>query len=315
MSMMNPSDGARPEGQSGSGRPRVPRSVRILAMLIALGLFIGALFMVWVQRDTVIDAVRVIDTPAPRLVMMLIGAIFGGLVLTGTTLHLLVRRFGDVGWIEMQALVATTGLLNFLPLRPGIVGRVAYHRRVNRISILQSSRAIVEAAIISLCVALYLAGAAAAAIWLGANLWLVGFAPVPVLAIAAVFPMARLWSVCALLRFCDVALWSIRYHAAFGLLGSPLPHESALAFASISVIATMVPLISNGLGLREWAVGLLAPVLSSYQLTLGLTAELINRAAEIIVILLTGLISMMWLMPRWRDAHEKQALNKQAHHE
>lgn len=302
--MMNRPDHARADEPSGSGRIRVPRFVRWLAMIVALGLFLGALLMVWQQRETVLEAVLAIDAPAPRLVAMLFAAIVGGLVLSGATFHLLLRRFGNVGWIEMQALIAATGLLNFLPLRPGVVGRVAYHRQVNRIPILHSSRTIVEAAIISLSVAVYLAASAGMTIWLGANLWVVGFAPVPVLLIGALIPTVRLWSVCAILRFCDVALWSVRYHAAFGLLGLGLPHESALAFASISVIATMVPLISNGLGLREWAVGLLAPLLTSYQLTLGLTAELINRAAELIVIVIVGLVSLTWLMPRWREAHK-----------
>jgi hypothetical protein len=98
-----------------------------------------------------------------------------------------------------------------------------------------------------------------------------------------------------------VIVWAVRYHAAFTLIGSPIPPATALAFACISMIASMVPLSSNGLGLREWAIGAAAPMLTAYQLELGLTAELVNRAAELAMVTVVGLAGagyLAWLRHR-----------------
>ena len=65
------------------------------------------------------------------------------------------------------------------------------------------------------------------------------------------------------------------------------------------MIATMVPFVSNGIGLREWSIGLLAPLLADVTLERGLAAELVQRAAEIAVILPSGFLGTWWL---WRDA-------------
>jgi hypothetical protein len=73
-----------------------------------------------------------------------------------------------------------------------------------------------------------------------------------------------------------------------------------VGFACISVIATLVPLVSNGLGLREWAVGLLAPALAFHHVDLGITADLVNRAAELLVVVVAGVPATLWLTHRAR---------------
>jgi hypothetical protein len=63
----------------------------------------------------------------------------------------------------------------------------------------------------------------------------------------------------------------------------------------------MVPLVSNGLGLREWAIGLLSPAIASHDMELGLTADLVNRAAELIVVSVAGVPATLWLTRRARQ--------------
>ena len=98
-----------------------------------------------------------------------------------------------------------------------------------------------------------------------------------------------------LIRYVEVFVWAARYYAAFKLIDYTISIESALAFACISMIATLVPFFSNGLGLREWAIGLAAQLLTEYQLEHGITAELVNRAGELIVVLIVGLVGIAWL--------------------
>jgi len=66
----------------------------------------------------------------------------------------------------------------------------------------------------------------------------------------------------------------------------------------VSMVAMLAPLTGNGLGVREWAIGLAAHLLRQSDLVLGLTADLLNRAAELIMVLVLGLVGMGWLA--WR---------------
>jgi hypothetical protein len=96
-------------------------------------------------------------------------------------------------------------------------------------------------------------------------------------------------------RYVDLLLTAIRYVAAFSLLGLPIDARAAMGFACISALASMIPVFGSGLGVREWAVGLCSPILTANQLTLGLTADLLNRAAEIVVVAVAGLIGLAML--------------------
>ena len=61
----------------------------------------------------------------------------------------------------------------------------------------------------------------------------------------------------------------------------------------IADIALLVPFVGNGLGVREWAVGLTAS--RQVAAAVGLTADLVNRAAELIVAIPLGLAAWVWL--------------------
>lgn len=116
-------------------------------------------------------------------------------------------------------------------------------------------------------------------------------APAPLLLAACAWRAIRPWAAALLIRLAEVLVWAVRYYAAFRLLGVTVDPEAALAFACISIVATLVPFVSNGLGIREWAIGLAAPLLSDQTMEIGLTAELVNRAVEIVVIVAAGSIA------------------------
>jgi hypothetical protein len=269
--------------------------LRRLGMAVGVALLLGAIVMVIRQREVVADALAAIADPSPAMVALLVSAVVMNIVLSGIMFHILMSRYGRVGILEMQALIAATTLVNFLPLRPGLLGRMAYHKTVNNIAVADSARTIIQGAILSVFVAGYAACAALSAIMFDVSLWLMVLLPVPLLALAVYWKPTRRWSVAGTVRYAEVLVWAVRYYAAFALLDLAIDWQSALALACVSVIATMVPFVSNGLGLREWAVGLMSPMLTSYQLTVGLTAELINRAVEILVVLVLGLAAMGYL--------------------
>jgi len=296
----------RPVGESADERrPRASSSLRLLGLALGAAMLVLAIIFIAQQREAIEAAWASIRRPAPIPLIVLPLAVLANIVLSGVLFHLLLNRFGRVGWLEMQAVIATATLVNFIPLRPGLPGRLLYHRAVNQIPLMQSGRTVIEAAAISIGVGAYLAIAALASIRWQVNLWYPSIAPLPVLAVLLLLPGMRLWALAVAVRYVEVIVWAVRYGCAFALIGSPIGAESALALACVSIVATMVPLFSNGLGLREWAIGLVAPLLTAYTLELGLIAELVNRAAELIIIAIAGMCGMAYLARRTNGTNRR----------
>jgi hypothetical protein len=293
--------------------------LRRLGPALGFVLLAAALIMVWRQRETVVDALGALKNMTSADLMLhisvLIASVLGNVICTAAMFNLLMRRYGKVGWMEMQSLIAGSTLLNYVPLRPGLFGRVAYHRLYNGIAVTDSFKAILQAiALSSLCVAM-LGAIVAASARFGWTVFSLVFVPlVAFLIVAAVTAMvqrARFVSplACAgAVRYLDLLITAVRYQIAFALIGSPIQFEQAAAFACVAVMATMVPFLSNGLGLREWAVGLAAPVLAATQLELAITADLLIRAAETLMIIPLGLIGIVFLagLRRQRATHPQQ---------
>lgn len=280
------------------------RWIRLAGVVIGLALLASAILVLWQRRDQVSDALEALANPSPMLIALLLLSVLGNLLLTGVMFHQLMNRYGKVGHLEMQALISASALANYLPFRPGLFGRVAYHAAVNNIPARQSLLTILQA------VGLTAAGAVMLLVFLliaqqfGAWLlwWLL---PIPAVVLGGRLVIggsehAQRWCGAALARYLDLLLWSARYAIAFTLIGEPIDLSAALAFACVGTLATMIPLSSNGLGLREWAIGLLAAQLATAPLEMGITAELVNRAAEIVVIVIAGCWGTAWLLKRSR---------------
>ncbi|MDY7110327.1 MAG: hypothetical protein SYC29_16985 [Planctomycetota bacterium] len=295
-----PDDGARHGGGGGLGPLGRPRWWGWIAVGLGLALIAAAVIVVWREQDQVAMAIGAMRDPSLPYITLLLGGVVANLLLTSLLFSLLISRYGRVGLLEMQALIASATLVNFLPLRPGLFGRIAYHKAVNRILAVHSAKTIVQASVISVSIVSYLGLVVAVSGLLGISLFYGAAAPIPILLLGTTLPRLRIWAAATGLRYLEVFVWALRYHAAFALIGSPIPPHGALAFACISMMATMLPFVSNGLGLREWAIGLAAPFLTEYVLEMGITAELVNRAAEIVVVVILGLAGLGWLGHRRR---------------
>jgi hypothetical protein len=274
--------------------------------MIGLTLLAAAIVVVARQHTDIRAALHhVADQPAgerAKHIAVMLGSVLGNIALTAVMFRLLLSRFGRIGSGEMQAVIASATLINYLPLRPGFIGRVAYHKAMNGIAVRESIKTIVQAAILSALAALYLTAIVLICREHAISPWYFAAAPLPLLGVlGALSPSAaRLLAWAGAVRLLDVLVTALRYHAAFALIGSPIDWDSAMAFACISVLATMVPLVSNGLGLREWAIGMFVPVVASYQMELGLTADLLNRAAELVMVTAAGVPATLWLAKRVR---------------
>lgn len=279
------------------GPPGLVMRIRsVLAKARPIGAVVGFLLLVAAvvvlvrERSTLGAALESLRSAPPTTIGLLLASVAASVVLTGIVFWILTRRFGPVPALEMQALMASTALANYLPLRPGLVGRVLYHRSRHGIRARDSLRTIVEAMGLTVVALSLLVPAILIAGRSEEGLWIASAVPALVGSIALAFPRWRALGWAFELRYLETLLTALRYHLAFGLVGSPLPWHASVAVACVSMIATMVPVVSNGIGLREWAIGLMAPLLADVSLERGLAAELVQRAAEIAVIVPAGLV-------------------------
>jgi hypothetical protein len=271
---------------------------------------------VWMNADA-FGRVRTGLGDAPWASVALLAALplVSWLLTTGVFVALFSAR-ARVGAADMAALVGSSWLLNYLPLSPGLVARVAYQKGAMGIPVRTSARVVVESIVAGLAGGAVLlaeiaggakvlgvalpAGAGGVLLCLGA-LGLLGACArgrVPVLAAAGLLAV--------LLKYVDTLAWSLRYWTIFGVLGVPVSASQAVAIALVAQVSMLVPGLGNGLGLREWTVGLLASSLPAWwgageaggwaavggagpALALALAADLTLRVFEVGCAVVAGL--------------------------
>lgn len=223
-------------------------------------------------------------------------------VLVSGCLLLLQRRHGPVGWGEMNALVGSAWLLNHLPMRAGMFGRIGYHKLVNGIRVRDS----VESTVWSLVLAA-VSGAMGLGLAFGVPrgsgawvaCWVLG-GPVAVVGLmsggAAALGRRNTGLILGALalRYADMALWAARYAVVFSVLGMVFTPVEIVAVTAVSQIAQLIPTFGGGLGVREWFVGLVAGALG-LSFDDALAGDLVNRAAETMVVIPLGLVCGAWV--------------------
>jgi hypothetical protein len=289
------------------------RTIRVAGALIGVLLIVAAITAVASRQDamrSVLDSVR--DAPL-WMFAALAGSVAASPLLTAAVFYLLTRRYGTVTKGEMGALILTAWLLNYLPLWPGMVSRVAYHRVVNQIPVRASARVIVEAGVLSaiaagllavllLGVALPLGLSGWSAIAVGASGALVSAVVAGALLMSARPP--EVWRYLAVIgvRTVELGVWALRYVLAAAIVGAEVSPLMALTIAALVQIAVLVPIAPNGLGVREWAVGLSASVFAAgISAETGLAIGLLDRGAEVLVAVPLGLLAAAWLARRRRQ--------------
>jgi uncharacterized membrane protein YbhN (UPF0104 family) len=258
------------------------RLYRRIGTAVGLALLVAA--VVGVARNEAIGASLQAAWNSPRwgALALLVGSVLATQLLTSATFALLVRRHAHVGFAEMNALVAASTLANYVPMQAGSIGRLAYHRTVHGIPVRASLVAILQA----MAAAPWWAPALVPALWLP----------------LAIDPGWRTFALVMVMRTAEVLAWAVHAWAAFRLSGWDVGPQTAVGAAVVASAANLVPFIGNGLGIREWAVALAAPVLGGYERDAGLAAELTGRAVDVAVAVPLGLASFAVLVRRLHAA-------------
>ncbi len=300
--MGGPADGAGPApgGQTGRGRPAWIGWAGFALGVLLLGGAVAVVLSEPARFSALFERLR--GAPVWAVVFLFVSPLLNWL-LVSACLWMLLRRHGRVGLGEMNALVGSAWLLNHLPMRPGLIGRVGYHKIVNGIRV----RDAVESTLWSLGLA-GVAGAMGLSLALlapsgsgTAAMGLVLGGPVVVLAAAALGLRAAggtgsgasraAWMLGALsVRYADMAVWAARYAVVFWVMGAELTPVQIVMVTGVSQFAQLVPIAGGGMGLREWLVGLTAGSLAQ-AFDAALAGDLVNRAAETLLVVPVGLIS------------------------
>ena len=197
----------------------------------------------------------------------------------------------------MQELIAASALLNYLPLRAGMFSRIAWHHRVDRIPIINSTKVVFQAMAVTGAVLLQI-GIALGLWWcLGGSILVWMLVPVTSIVLCVTTPNLRLIGLLTGIRLADYGLAVVRYGAAFSLIGVTLSMEATMLIAALAMAASMIPFFANGLGIREWVVGMTVGVVSdlSAGIELGIVADVVNRAAELLIVIPLGVAAMIVL--------------------
>lgn len=282
------------------------------------GILLGAAAVYFVANPSELGSFidQILRAPVWAIMLVLLGPILNW-IFVSQCLWALNRRHGEIARLEMLALVGSAWLLNHLPMRPGLVGRIGYHAKVNQIRVRDS----VEASVWSLVHAII-----ANAIGLGLALLIspgVGIAqialilsiPIFVLIIAAMLAETKSDQLGLMIRglmwrYADLLVWMLRYAAAFAMLGVEITPLQIVLVTAVSQAAQVIPITGGGIGFREWGVGLAATMYKGtavIDMRTAIGADLINRVAETIIVVPLGLWCTAIVTRRFRAAMKERS--------
>lgn len=275
------------------------RWLRLGAALAGLALLAAAVAFAAAEFDW-----QVLREAEPAHLLALAALVAINLALTGLLFCVVTRNFDltkPVGPVRMTALIAASMLVNYLPLpRMGLVGRTAYLKARHGLAVRQS--AVIVAVVVA--VSLLVLGLGGAVLYLLAPPWRWWVLAVLLLvATLATEPIARrvlgrsvvagwLW---VPLRTGEMLVAAARLWVALAVVGVSIGFAEAMIAAVAGVLARVAGITPNGLGVSEWVIAGVVQAISPIAAAEAAAAALVNRAAEVLVLIPAGLGSIAWL--------------------
>ncbi|HCD32590.1 MAG TPA: hypothetical protein DER01_09290 [Phycisphaerales bacterium] len=277
----------------------------IKTILIIAGVLAFALSVVFAFQGTDFSALR---KASPLHVMGLGIGVVVNLLLTCVLFWAVTRPFDSepkVGIGRMVALILSSSVLNYLPLRMGLLGRAAYLKAVHQLPLKQSGLIL----IIVLALGALVLGSVGLAV---VSIRQMDQLSVIILTCALLVAMSPIWkrllSKLAMrklseaqvlgwlsIRMTDMFMVGARTWFAFAICGNAISFAQATALGAAGMLISLLGLTPNGLGLREWAIAGMTLMVSDHDASAGATAALVDRAVEVVVVCLLGLPTSWYL--------------------
>lgn len=272
---------------------------------MALGLALVGLAIWRVSRDPQSWHRLGEATKQPWHLAALGACVLANIALAGWLFQRLYRPVVRIGLGEMEVLVASSSLLNYLPAKAGLAGRALYHKVVHGVPLSVSVRLIVLSAVGTLLTSGLLvsfvlvlgahAGNEAVAGWIAGGALALWVAP----RMVDCGPVTRAFLESIAIRQLDLGVWCLRYVVAFSAIGIDIDLRAAALAAASAMLIGLLPFLANGMGLREWAVAFLGGIAAGgWTEDAGLSADLLNRAVDLAVVVPMGALAT-WFALRW----------------
>lgn len=294
--------------------------LRVLGYGLGLALIILAVY----EGVTEVAPEKIINATRLELVGIAV-AVLANLVLTGVFYWGITTGFDanpPLGLGRMTGLISISSLLNYLPLRPGLVSRVMFlkvhHGVPIRQSLVISFFVVILSAIISASVVLLgLCGA----VYSGTR-GISGQVIVPILGLIIVTCVCSLMPLVArrmapqsmqlawllpVVKTLDILAGGMRFWLALRVVGLPLTYSQSLVAAAGGMLVSLIGLTPNGLGIREWTVTGVLVAMTAVDSGYVAMAAVIERGIEVMVMVPCGLISFTVLR---KDLAGKAFLSK-----
>lgn len=290
-------------------------------VLQSAGFLLGAgllAWLLWFSGPGLWSRLRGAD---PWMLAALAGCSVASLLLNGAIFWLAVRPIRPLPFVELQCVNAFAGLVNYAPVRLGVVARILWHLRVDRLRVREVAAwfaGVTCTILVPLGSALLAALLVTTIDWrfalLMAALVVAGGVVAPWIARTpairrrtnglerVITDPVVLWG-SMVLRVADLAFWAMRMLVAVEILGLELTPGQTVMLAMANLAVTLNPL--GRVGFREAAVTLVASRLLSGQgdlLQKSGELALVESAGEFLVALPAGLIAAVMLGGRWRSA-------------
>lgn len=308
--------------------PGLPTGGRLVVQLI--GFALGLLLVAWCIKGAIEggeEGWRRLREADPVLIAGLLATSVLSQVANGALFWTTIRPVRREGFWVLQGVNFTSGLLNYAPVRIGMLSRFVYHLRVDRMPLLLlfawfGTVAIAMMAVMGAALGATLLHPRLDAIWAGLFvaplaalvLLLPTIVRIPVVArsldrfIPGAVPMLthRRWMSAGLaLRAADLAMWVARVAIAARILGLELGTGDLLIIAVAALVVAMNPL--GRIGFREAAVSILAGYLAeptggdSLDATFKQLA-ILDSVGEAAAVIPCGLVAAAWWYRRVRKA-------------
>ena len=254
----------------------------------------------------------------PRLLAGLLGCTVLSAVLTGATFWITVRPVKRLGFMDLQGVNLVASMLNYAPVRLGMLSRFAWHMRVDSMRLLDviawfASVGVLIGAGLVICSIATLLVPGVGLVWLLLVVlgtlfggWILGLVP----SIAFVrrhgrgadrilaSPSARWGGL--VLRLLDFGTFAGRIAFALAILEITMAPSHVMVLAVVALVANLIPF--GRLGFREFAVAWAASRLGSDSVVDVPWEQLalLESLGEVLVYLPLGLVCSPWFAIRLR---------------
>lgn len=299
-----------------------------------IGFIIGVGLLIWCIANAIRSAneeggwERLAEAD-PLLIIGLLSCTVASLIANGAIFFVTIQPVRRLRFLDLQLVNACAAILNFAPIRLGLVARAAYHLRVDRLTFLTvgawfAAIAFLMVACLAVTAASLVIRPSPGFIWLVVLIVLLVTSGLIIRALMGNALLVRhgrgmeqmlrhplsLWGGLAL-RMIDVAAFMGRMWFAAEILGIALSGGDRFMLGLVAFAGTLIPL--GRVGYREFAVGVvggfLLPHLSSAELGQGTyQLSIIESAGEAIVFIPMGALALLWYRKKWIAAGRRKTI-------